>query len=166
MKLEDVPSIMTQYNNLYNGTLRKQKVLVKSWRLMGTSDDDRKKFTQRLCLALVEWKKATSNPHILPILGISGDEVGSALLSFVVPLCHNGNVNEYLSRNPTANALEIVSGLSAVTNVSQEKFFITDKWDCRWYSSSALFRPAARTWETSRSMCMSLWFASYINHAL
>ena len=123
MNLETMPSIMTHYNNLYNGTLRKRKVLVKSWRLMGTSEDDRKKFTQRLCLAFVKWEKAASHPHILPIFGLSADEVGTAPLSLVVPLCQNGNVNEYLLRNPTANVLEIVSGLSVVTNVSQAKFF-------------------------------------------
>jgi len=113
MNLESMPSIMTQYNNLYNGALGKRKVLIKSWRLLGTSEDDRKKFSQRLCLALVEWKKAISHPHILSILGISGDEAGIAPLSLVVPLCQNGNVNEYLSRNLTANILEILSGVAA-----------------------------------------------------
>lgn len=108
MNVDNMPSIMTHYNNLHNGTLGKQKVLVKSWRLMGTSEGDRKKFAQRLCHELVKWKKASSHPHILPIIGMSSDDVGFAP-SLVVPFSRRGNLNEYISRTPVANVLELVS---------------------------------------------------------
>lgn len=108
MNVDEIPSIMTQYNNLYNGVLGNRSVLVKSWRLMGTSEGDMKKFARRLCLELVKWKKASSHPHILPIFGISRD--GTCLApSLVIPFCHGGNVNEYLSKNPAAKVLQLVS---------------------------------------------------------
>jgi serine/threonine protein kinase len=75
---------------------------------MGTSEGDRKKFTQRLCRELIKWKQASSHPHILPIIGISSDDVGFAP-SLVVPFSRGGNLNEYISRNPMANVLELVS---------------------------------------------------------
>jgi len=108
MNVDNMPSIMTHYNNLHNGTLGKQKVLVKSWRLMGTSEGDRKKFAQRLYRELAKWKQASSHPHILPIIGISSDDVGLAS-SLVVPFSRSGNLNKYISRNPRANVLELVS---------------------------------------------------------
>ena len=108
MNVDNIPCIMTHYNNLHNGTLGKQKVLVKSWRLTGTSEGDRKKFSQRLCRELVKWKQASSHPHILPIIGISSDDAGLAP-SLVVPFSRSGNLNEYISRNPMANVLELVS---------------------------------------------------------
>jgi hypothetical protein len=107
MNVDKMPSIMTHYNNLHHGVLGNRKVLVKSWRLMGTREGDRKKFAQRLCLELVKWKQASSHPHILSIFGISRDDAGLAP-SLVVPFCHSGNVNEYLSRNPAANVLQLV----------------------------------------------------------
>jgi len=122
MNLDSIPTIMTHYNNLHNGVIGKQKVLVKFWRLGGTGESDRKKFAKRLCLELIKWKKGSSHPHILPICGISTDDPGLGP-SLVVPFCHNGNVNEYLSRNPGANILELVSKfkLSALVDYSQAK---------------------------------------------
>jgi len=122
MTVDSIPTIMTHYNNIHNGVLGKQKVLVKFWRLTGTSESDRKKFAKRLCLELLKWKKVSSHPHICPIFGISRDDVGLGP-SLVVPCCHNGNVNEYLSRNPGANILELVSKfkVSAIIDFSQAK---------------------------------------------
>jgi serine/threonine protein kinase len=120
INVDNIPSIMTHYNDLHNGTLGKQKVLVKSWRLMSASEDNKKKFAQRLCLELVKWKQASSHPHILPIIGISNDNVSLAP-SLVVPFFRSGNVNEYISRNPGANVLELVSKHkpSAIIDVTQ-----------------------------------------------
>ncbi|KIM47222.1 hypothetical protein M413DRAFT_23458 [Hebeloma cylindrosporum] len=103
---------MTHYHNLYQGTQGDQKVLVKSWRLMGTGESEKKRFAQKLCHGLLKWKRASSHPHILPILGISRDD-SSLSPSLVVSFCHNGNVNEYLSRNQAANVLELLSGVAA-----------------------------------------------------
>jgi hypothetical protein len=82
--------------------------------------------TQRLNRETWVWDQL-DDPNVLPFLGISNDagEAGSAP-ALITPLCTNGHVLTFLTQNPDADRLHLVSHFQRVLTVCS--FLSTGCW--------------------------------------
>ncbi|KAF8060729.1 TKL/TKL-ccin protein kinase [Lyophyllum atratum] len=67
---------------------------------------------QHLVKELDDWKRASGHRNISPFLGITDGVSWEHLPSLVTPMYSNGNIHQYLRRNPKANLLSLLHNVA------------------------------------------------------
>jgi len=90
------------------GKLGNRAIIMKVWRGSHMNEPFREKFVKHLSNELDKWNRVQHHPHVTSFLGLmTGFDYLPAL---VLPLHRNGNINEYLAKNPEANMLHLLWG--------------------------------------------------------
>ncbi|KAF8797484.1 kinase-like protein [Phlegmacium glaucopus] len=105
-----LPYFSGHFSSMMLGNIGEKTVSVKVWRGASMSLESRIEFTKRLCHELTIWRKLSNHPNIAHFLGLTAGF--GYLPCLVLPYFEQSNASDYVSRNPNADTLRILSGVA------------------------------------------------------
>ncbi|KAF5349302.1 hypothetical protein D9757_014725 [Collybiopsis confluens] len=112
VSLETLPDRFNAWSSTYRGIYRGQCVAVKVWRGEGLSipSKERTDFFRKLEREIIGWQ-AISHTNIATVYGLAFTFAN--LPSLVTNYYPNGNINDYLSKNPTEEKNKLLIGVAS-----------------------------------------------------
>ncbi|KAF9644327.1 kinase-like protein [Thelephora ganbajun] len=96
------PLYQGEFTDVWKGKYRGREVAARVLRM--SSIDDPERIRRRFCREVVAWK-GLYHPNVLPLLGVTMIKNQFVMVS---EWMKNGNINEFVKKNPNANRLELL----------------------------------------------------------
>lgn len=106
IKTTEHPIASGGFGDVWEGIYNDQRVAIKALRLY--KDSDVQKVKKMFCKEVAMWKRIP-HPNIVPFLGVSKAPAPISMVSEWMP---NGNVREYIAKNPEMSRLQLLLDIS------------------------------------------------------
>ncbi|KAK1236156.1 serine/threonine protein kinase, AGC [Marasmius sp. AFHP31] len=98
------------FSDVYKGSYKGKEVCLKALRTFSQDDTDRR--IHQLCKETLLWTQLRHN-NVLPLYGVNDELVPHAGFCLVSPWMVNGNIMQYLARNPSHDRLTAIREVAA-----------------------------------------------------